>query len=264
VKEEVFRVSELVQKLAVQVLATHPAGEGMCLIGGFRYRLLDAGCRRSLDIDYHWPGDLAAKQAEIVALFRRKLVPLVRTRLGLNGDVRAATGPESESPAVRIVEVAVWRPGAELGRITIPVDITRIPCADRAIVRTVDGVVYLSASDADMAESKIIALFARRHPEERDMLDLFLFQDKLPGDSAGRVDHKLRQIGVSKAAMEETWRRMVASREYHIRMIEAIVREQVDPVPAANLRAAGGGAMIFDRVMEIVSSCLGGRREHDR
>ena len=51
-------IVERIQALAAKTLATQPAGHQLHLIGGFRYRLLDASCRASVDIDYHWEGDL--------------------------------------------------------------------------------------------------------------------------------------------------------------------------------------------------------------
>jgi hypothetical protein len=255
--EDIASISEAVQKLAVQILATYPAGEGLCLIGGFRYRLLDASCRRSLDIDYHWTGNLETKQAEIVKLFRKKLLPLVRTRLGLEGGVTPANGPDADSPAVKTVELAVWQEHGSHGRITIPVDITRILCEDKPIVRTVDGVVYLSASDADMAESKVLAIFARLRLEERDLIDLFLFQDKLPPDAAGRVNRKLQQLNLTPSQVVTALRKIAADRNYHIRNLESILKDQVDPPAAAAIRAAGGAETVFDQVLKIMTDRLG-------
>lgn len=58
--------AESIQRIAARVLATHPTGHRLCLIGGFRYRLLSASARASTDMDYHWEGDLEQKQTEIV------------------------------------------------------------------------------------------------------------------------------------------------------------------------------------------------------
>ena len=110
------------------------------------------------------------------------------------------------------------------------------------IVRTVEGVVYLSASDADMIESKILALFARRYLEERDIVDVFLFQDRLAADAGGRVSRKLGQLHLTRACVSETLRQIAADRDYHVRNLEGIVKDQIDPPAAANLRAAGGTA----------------------
>lgn len=249
-------IAEGVQSLAVQVIATHPVGEGLCLIGGFRFRLLDGSCRRSLDIDYHWDGDLEAKQGEVVRLLRKKLLPLVRTRLGLEGEVRPGSGPDADSPAVKTVELSVWREHGPGGRITIPIDITRIPCADKPAVRTLNGTVFLSASNADMAESKIISLFARVYLAERDMLDLFLFHDQLPPDAAARLAAKFSALRMDPSRLAEMWRKIRTDRDYHVRNLDAILKDQVDPSASANLRSAGGGGAIFDRVADLLKSLL--------
>jgi hypothetical protein len=261
---EQVRVSEAIQKLAVKVLAVNPAGEGLCLIGGFRYRLLDASCRRSLDIDYHWGGDLEKKQVEVITLFRKKLLPLVRERLGFDGSVHPATGPDAESSMVKTVEVAVWQKGGPIGRVTIPVDITRIPCADKPIARTVDGVVYLSASDADMVESKIVAIVARIHLEVRDIMDVFLFQDKLTTNAAERLRKKFALLQLTHGHVSQFLKKLEVDRKYHVRDLEAIVNDQLDPSAAANIRRAGGAAMIFDRVMEILNADCVFRKERDQ
>ena len=100
---------ERIQTLAATILATHPVGHQLCLIGGFRYRLLNASARTSTDIDYHWEGDLQRKQMEIVDVLRSKLLPEVKRQFGYDGDIRPGGGPEAESPAVRTVETAFYR-----------------------------------------------------------------------------------------------------------------------------------------------------------
>lgn len=70
----------------------------MLLIGGFRYRLLDHSPRFSVDIDYHWGGDLEAKQRELLGLCRRVILGQVRRELGYEGSASARTGPDADSP----------------------------------------------------------------------------------------------------------------------------------------------------------------------
>jgi len=258
------RISEEIQRMAVKMIAVNPAGEGMCLIGGFRYRLLDDSCRRSLDIHYHWSGVLEQKQAAVITLFRKKLLPLIRERTGYEGSVNAATGPDAESPAVSTVELAVWRKDGPLGRITVPVDITRISCIDKPIVRTVDGVVYLSASDADMVESKVIAIMARLYLEDRDIMDIFLFHDKFAVDSGKRVGRKLKRLRLTRDHVALVLKKLAVDRESHIRNLGNIVKEQMDPTPAASIRKAGGAAMIFDRVLELLEWVCGFEKERFR
>ena len=57
-------ITERIQVLAAKILATHAAGRGLCLVGGFRYRMLDGSARASVALNYHWDGNLANKQAE--------------------------------------------------------------------------------------------------------------------------------------------------------------------------------------------------------
>ncbi|MFN7811513.1 MAG: hypothetical protein ACK5SI_02485, partial [Planctomycetia bacterium] len=140
------QISEQIQRLVASLVATQPAGAGLWLVGGFRYRLLDRGVRRSIDIDYHWQGDLAAKRGELIAVFQRRLLPDVRRRLGLEGSAAAARGTGHESVAVMTIDLAFRRLGSTLGRIEIPVDILRIECVDPPAARTTDGIVYRTAS----------------------------------------------------------------------------------------------------------------------
>jgi hypothetical protein len=43
--DERVEITEQIQRLAAALVATHPSGAGLALIGGFRYRLLDRGLR---------------------------------------------------------------------------------------------------------------------------------------------------------------------------------------------------------------------------
>ena len=159
---------EEIQKMAAKIVATNPAGNRLLLIGGFRYRLLDTSARTSTDLDYHWQGRLEEKQQELIVLFKTKLLPEVNREYGYEGTVRPATGPDSESDIIKIIELAFYKRDVPGSSIEIPVDITRIECLDAPIVKTCDGVVFLTVSEADMVESKIIAVLNRIHVETRD------------------------------------------------------------------------------------------------
>lgn len=247
---------ERIQKLAAGLIAASPAGHRLCLIGGFRYRLLSHSCRTSLDIDYHWDGSLDGKQMEIVDLLRSKLLPEVKRRFGYEGTVYQATGPDADSAFVRTVMAAFCRTGEAPDRIELPVEITNIPCLDAPVVRTVSGTVYLTTSDADMIESKVIALFNRVFLEERDILDLFLFQDSFVADSANRLRTKFVILQFSPAAVSDRCVRLLTNRVVHVRAIDEIIDDQVDVAVAANLKAAGGGNMIFDAVVALLADKL--------
>ena len=248
---------EGIQKLAASLIATSPAGHRLCLIGGFRYRLLNHSCRTSLDIDYHWDGNLDSKQMEIVDLLRSKLLPEVKRHFGYEGTVVRAAGPEAESPFVRTVSAAFHRTGEEPDRIELPVEITSILCLDKPVVRTVAGTVYLTASDPDMIESKVIALFNRVFLADRDILDIFLFQDSFVSDSAERLRKKLATLHISPASVADQYARLLSNRVVHVRAIDEIIKDQVEAAVAANLNASGGGAMILDAVVALLKDRLG-------
>ena len=71
-----FQEADRLQRAVARLVAISPAGVNLLLIGGFRYRLLDNSQRFSVDIDYHWGGDLAAKHRELLALCRRVILAL--------------------------------------------------------------------------------------------------------------------------------------------------------------------------------------------
>jgi hypothetical protein len=245
---------EAVQGLIAETIARHPAGHRLCMIGGYRYRLLSRSCRVSADIDYHWEGDLAAKRDEIAALLARRLPGEVRRRFGYETEVGRATGPEADSPGVRTANVVLYRTGVAPDRLVIPVEVTSIPCADRPVVRTVGGAVYLTASDADLAESKLMALFGRPCVAARDFVDLFLFREHLARDASLRLRRKWPKLGLAPETRSEQFARLLRNRAAHVRAIDAVLDEQVEEPAAANLRAAGGGATIFDAAMELLAA----------
>ena len=124
------------------------------------------------------------------------------------------------------------------------------------MVRTVEGTVFLTVSDADMIESKILACLARSFFQVRDVLDIFLFKDALRPDSPVRLSQKLSHLAMPPAEAIERLNRLVSSRTVHVRGIERLLDEQVKPAVTANLRAAGGAAMIWDSVMRLLYDIL--------
>ncbi|MCX7050077.1 MAG: nucleotidyl transferase AbiEii/AbiGii toxin family protein [Candidatus Sumerlaeota bacterium] len=244
------------QRLLVRVVATHRAGIRLCLIGGFRLRFLSQSARMSEDVDYHWDGDLDEKQGEIITLLRRHLLPEVRRSLGFDGSVFAATGPDADSPATRVVNAAFYRVGVPHSRIEISVDITRIVCHDRFDARPADGVVYPTVSDQDLIESKVIALFSRAVVQARDLVDLFLFGAWLSEDSAKRIRRKLKEASLSREAVAGRLRLILAGRSQLIRNIQAVLDTQMEPAAAANINAAGGCRRVFDGVWDLIHEKL--------
>ena len=252
----VEKIIEDIQRLVVRMLATSPAGHKLLLIGGFRYRFLNASVRRSVDIDYHWEEDLSHKQKELISLFNKKLLPEVKRRFGYDGAVSPGGGPDAESDDVKVVESAFYREGVPHSRIEIPVDITRIVRLDSPEVRTSEGVVYPTVSDADLVESKVLAVLNRVFVQARDLMDIFLFQTALPSDVHERLAEKMARIALDAPAARRRLEAIEADREVYIKALEMIIEEQLDNAAAGHLRSAGGPAAVFDSVLAAVGDAL--------
>lgn len=254
---EVAELTERIQKMVAVLIATQSAGAGLCLVGGFRYRLLDRGVRRSVDIDYHWEGNLADKQRDLVALCERRLLPDVRRQLGLEGTATPARPVGHESTAVATIDLAFWKIGSSLGRIEIPVDIMRIECVDPPVARTADGIVYRTASDADMLESKVISVFGRTFLEHRDLLDLHLFAGHATADARARIAGKLARLRVDRPAIDRRLGDLERACDHHAKSLDKVIREQLDTTAAALLLESGGGRAVLENVRGLLAGLLG-------
>jgi hypothetical protein len=249
--------------MVARVVATHPAGRNLALIGGFRYRFLDNSVRTSDDIDYHWSGDLEQKQEELVKLFNRVLLPEVRRRVGYDGSAAPLHGPDADSPAVSTVNLAFWGAGVEQSRIEIPVEITRLICADPVTVRTAQGTIHATASDADMIEGKIVAIVNRVTLRHRDIVDLYLFRDSLLTDSRQRLQSKLETLGITAAVVARRLSDLQQHRAYHARATQAVIDTQLETVAADQLNDCGGGELVLSSAMEVLVHAIGASSESD-
>lgn len=252
---EISLVEQLQQAVA-EVIATNPAGHNLLLIGGFRYRFLDHSVRVSDDIDYHWCGDLVSKQRDLIRLFERRLLPDIRMRFKLEGRVDARRGPDADSPAVKAIDLAFWGNGISTGRIEIPVEITRIVCADKVELRTASGIIYPTVSNADMIESKILAVFSRNYLRHRDLLDIYLFKDNLHSESSMRLTRKMAGLQLTKRDVSSRLKDLRQNSFYHARAVQEVIDTQLDGVAAAHLRNAGGGATVLREALVVISAAL--------
>jgi hypothetical protein len=247
---------EAIQRIVAQYVATHPVGRNLALIGGFRYRFLDISVRNSDGIDYHWAGDLEGKQRELIDSFRRGLLSKVSRLLGYSGRVEEHTGFDTESPAVRIIDLSFWKEGIPYSRIEIPVEVTQIICADPVEVRTVGGTIYATVSEGDMIESKVIAILGRITLRHRDIVDLFLFQDRFRSDSVHRLKSKLHALKMNNNDIEIKIRDLQEHSEYHARAVQEVIDTQLEPEAAAQLNDSGGGGMVLDTVINILNQYI--------
>ncbi len=191
----------------------------------------------------------------------RVVVPEARRLMHYDGTAAPHHGPDAESPAVRIVDLAFWRTGVANSRIEIPIEITRIMCADVVNIRTVEGTIYSTASDADMIESKVLAVLNRSVLRHRDLVDLFLFRDQLRPDSRQRVAAKMQALGISSEQALKRLNDLHAHEDYHGRAIQAVVDSQIDSPAAAQLNDAGGGAIVLASALALLNEIVEVRDE---
>jgi hypothetical protein len=233
---------ERLQRLIAQTIARE-SGEKLLLIGGFRYRLLDKSIRQSIDIDYHCSGYSEKLKESLLSLFQRRLFPEVKRELRMECSVY------DKSELFITLELSFYNQRA---RIEIPVDIVTIPCLDAPETRTVGGTIYLTASDADMVESKIIALMSRSFFQTRDMVDLYLFKSFLLPESMDRVQRKMSTIGLSKDHLHAVINDLQKNRAFHIRNLDKVIDERIDTNMRPHIRMNNGVDSILDFAVEIL------------
>jgi len=250
------KVIEELQRTVVRMIATGPAGQGLSLIGGVRFRLLDKSPRMSMDVDYHWEGTLEDKQREVVAFLKKRVLPEVRRKFGYEGTAAPATGPAADSIFVKVIDQDFYKTNVPDSRIEIPLDITRIECLDKPIVRTQGGVVYLTVSDTDMIESKVLALINRTYVEARDMVDVFLFENFLAPQSMERMREKLTRLSVSRENIAERVEAIARTREVHLRNMREIITSQLDAETTSRLDEGGSAEAMWDRVIKILQALV--------
>jgi hypothetical protein len=244
--EEVDRLQRVIAKL----IATAPAGVKLLLIGGFRLRLLDQSHRFSVDIGYHWDGDLQQKQEELLRFCRRAVLSEVIRICGYDGSVAKRQGTDAESPNAAFIDFRFWKPGLAL---EIPVEITKILCLDPPTVRTADGTVHMTPSDADLIESKILAVLNRLYLQHRDLLDVFLYKDKLRPDSNERIKQKLAALALAPEAVRKKLEDLERYKEYHATAIQKVIDTQLETAVAQQLNAGGGGQAVLADSLKVIN-----------
>ena len=245
-----LKEADRLQRLVANSIARSPAAVKLLLIGGFRYRLLDGSQRFSVDIDYHWGGDLGAKQRELLSLSRRTILGQVRRELGYEGSASARTGLDADSPNVKFIDLRFWKADAH---VEIPLELTQIVCLDPPTIRTAGGTVHATPSDTDLIESKIIAVLNRLFLQHRDLVDVFLYADKLQPDSPARLKQKLMQIQLPAETVVRRLKDLQDNQSYHATAIQKVIDEQMETTAAHQMNAGGGGKTVLDSVLNALT-----------
>jgi len=238
--------TDRLQRVVAGLIAKSPAGVKLLLIGGFRYRLLDNSQRFSVDIDYHWGGDLEAKQRELLSLCQRVVLGQVRRDFGYEGSASARSGPDADSPLAKFIELRFWKRGVH---IEIPLELTQIVCLDPPTIRTAGGTVHATPSDTDLIESKVIAVLNRLFLQHRDLVDVFLYGEKLQADSRDRLKEKLAKLQIRPERVARRLNDLRENREYHAAAIQKVIDEQMETAVAQQMNAGGGGRTVLESVL---------------
>jgi nucleotidyltransferase AbiEii toxin of type IV toxin-antitoxin system len=248
VKTEFIEADKL-QRLVANSIARSPVGVNLLLIGGFRYRLLDNSQRLSVDIDYHWSGDLETKQRELLSLCRRTILGQARRELGYQGSASARTGPDADSPTAKFIDLKFWKGDVH---IEIPLELTRIVCLDPPTIRTAAGTVHATPSDVDLIESKVLAVLNRLFLQHRDLLDIFLYADKLQADSPARIKKKLMKIQLPVETVMRRLKDLQDNQPYHATAIQKVIDEQMETTVGQQITAGGGGKAVLQSALKVL------------
>ena len=243
-----------IQRVVADLIAKSPAGVKLLLIGGFRYRLLDNSQRLSVDIDYHWDGNLHEKQEQIERFCKRVVLREVKRLFRYEGSVSRRKGPDAESENAAFVDLRFWK---EAGAIEIPIEITTMVCLDPSTIRTVNGTIHATPSDADMVEGKILAVLNRVYLQHRDFLDIFLYGDKLRPDAPDRMKQKIKALAINANSIRERLRDFDGHAQYHANAIQKVIDTQVNPPVAEQLNFGGGGPTVLAESLKLIKRvCL--------
>ena len=163
--------------------------------------------------------------------------------------VSARTGPDADSPNAKLVDLRFWKGDLH---IEIPLEVTQIICLDPPTIRTAGGTVHPTSSDADLIESKVIAVLNRIFLQHRDLVDIFLHGDKLRPDSPARLKQKVAKMGLHLETVARRLKDLHENRDYHAAAIQKIIDEQMDATVAQQMNAGGGGRAVLDTALNSI------------
>jgi predicted nucleotidyltransferase component of viral defense system len=241
---------DTLERLQKKIAKTIASGSGrqLLLIGGFRYRLIDNSIRQSMDIDYHCLENIDEVKKSLISLFNRRLFPEIKREFGLDGSIIGKTDLEKTEYTI---ELSFYN---QTSRFEIPVDLINITCMDNPEIRIINGLIYLTVSDADMVESKILSLISRL--QDRDLLDLYLFKDRLLPNSANRLQKKLNVLNLSVSELTKLIKILQKNYTLHVKNLNKIIEERVNKNMQEMLQSVGTNS-ILDSIIELLKTIKG-------
>jgi hypothetical protein len=112
--------------------------------------------------------------------------------------------------------------------------------------------VHPTPSDADLIESKVIAVLNRIFLQHRDLVDIFLYGDKLRPDSPARLKQKLAKMELRPEMVARSLKDLQENREYHATAIQKVIDQQMDPTAAQQINSGGGGRAVLDSALNLI------------
>jgi SOS response regulatory protein OraA/RecX len=109
------------------------------------------------------------------------------------------------------------------------------------------------ASDADLVESKVIAVLNRLFLQHRDLVDVFLYADKLQADSPTRLHQKLVQMQIPAETIMRRLKDLQDNQQYHATTIQKVIDEQMETTVGHQMNAGGGGKTVLDSVLSVLT-----------
>lgn len=153
------------------------------------------------------------------------------------------------APNARFVDLRFWKGNTH---IEIPLEVTQIVCLDPSIIRTASGTVHPTPSDADLIESKVIAVLNRIFLQHRDLVDIFLYGDKLRSDSPARLKQKMARMQLRPETVARRLKDLHENRDYHAAAIQKVIDEQMDSAVVQQMNAGGGGRAVLDSALNPI------------
>ena len=99
---------------------------------------------------------------------------------------------------------------------------------------------------------KVIAVLNRPFLQHRDLVDIFLYSDKLRPDSPARLKRKLAKLHRSARSVAARLRDLKEHPEYHATAIQQVIDQQVETTVARQMKAGGGGRAVLDSALALL------------
>jgi hypothetical protein len=89
--------------------------------------------------------------------------------------------------------------------------------------------------------------------QHRDLVDVFLYADKLQADSPTRLHQKLVQMQIPAETIMRRLKDLQDNQQYHATTIQKVIDEQMETTVGHQMNAGGGGKTVLDSVLSVLT-----------